>query len=110
MYKRQVPDDASASLTVGGAPQSISMATPGQNGRVTFTGQAGRPVTISLTNITVAVSFVSIMKPDGTPLVTNQLVGPFPKTIAATPTVDGTYTIVIDPQGTATGSMTLAAS
>jgi hypothetical protein len=42
--------------------------------------------------------------------VTNQLVGAFPKIIAATPTVDGTYTIVIDPQGTATGSMTLAAT
>ena len=54
-----------------------------------------------------AISFVSVLKPDGTQLVTNQLVGAFPKTITATPTVDGTYTIVIDPQGTATGSMTL---
>jgi hypothetical protein len=105
-----VPADASASLTLGGAPQSISITTPGQNGRVTFSGQAGRAVTISLTNITIPISFVSILKPDGTPLVTNQLVGPFPKTIPATPTVDGTYAIVIDPQGTATGSMTLAAS
>jgi hypothetical protein len=104
-----VPADAAASLTVGGPAQSISIATPGQNGRVTFGGQAGHAVTISLTNITVPISFVSILKPDGTPLVTNQLVGAFPKTIAATPTVDGTYTIVIDPQGTATGSMTLAA-
>jgi hypothetical protein len=105
-----VPADASAALTVGGAPQSISIATPGQNGSVTFTGHAGQAVTISLTNITVPISFVSILKPDGTPLVTNQLVGAFPKIIPATPTVDGTYTIVIDPQGTATGSMTLAAT
>jgi subtilisin family serine protease len=105
-----VPADAAAALTVGGPPQSISIATPGQNGRVTFTGQAGRAVTISLTNISVPISFVSILKPDGTPLVTNQLVGAFPKIIPATPTVDGTYTIVIDPQGTATGSMTLAAT
>jgi subtilisin family serine protease len=105
-----VPADASASLTVGGPAQSISIATPGQNGRVTFVGQAGHAVTISLTNITVPISFVSILKPDGTQLVTNQLVGAFPKTIPATPTVDGTYTIVIDPQGTATGSMTLGAS
>jgi hypothetical protein len=105
-----VPADASASLTVGGPPQSISITTPGQNGRVTFAGQAGRQVTISLTNITVSISFVSILKPDGTQLVTNQLVGAFPKTITATPTVDGTYTIVVDPQGTATGTMTLAGS
>jgi hypothetical protein len=105
-----VPDDASAALTVGGPSQSISIATPGQNGRVTFTGQAGHAVTVSLTNISVPVSFVSILKPDGTQLVTNQLVGAFSKTIPATPTVDGTYTIVIDPQGTATGSMTLGVS
>jgi subtilase family protein/fervidolysin-like protein len=105
-----VPADASASLTIGGPAQSISIVTAGQNGRVTFVGQAGRAVTISLTNITIPISFVSILKPDGTPLVTNQLVGAFPKTIPATPTVDGAYTIVIDPQGTATGSMTLAAS
>jgi len=102
-----VPADASAALTVGGAAQPISISTPGQNGRVTFAGQAGHAVTISLTNITIAISFVSVLKPDGTQLVTNQLVGAFPKTITATPTVDGTYTIVIDPQGTATGSMTL---
>jgi large repetitive protein len=105
-----VPADASAALTVGGPAQSISIATPGQNGRVTFNGQAGRAVTISLTNITIPISFVSIWGPDGTQLVTNQLVGAFPKTIAATPTADGTYTIVIDPQGTATGSMTLGAT
>jgi hypothetical protein len=67
-------------------------------------------VTISLTNVTVPVSFVSILKPDGTQLVSNQLVGAFPKTIQATPNVDGTYTIVIDPQGTATGSMTIGVS
>src|SRR5262249_33807685 len=94
-----VPDDAAAALTVGGGAQSISIAPPGQTGRGPFLGQAGRAVTVSLTNISIPVSFVSINKPDGTPLVTNQLVGPFPKTIPATPTVDGTYTIVIDPQG-----------
>ena len=105
-----VPPDASAALTVGGAGQTITISTPGQNGRVTFTGRTGQPVTISLTNITVPISFVSILKPDGTQLVSNQLVGAWPKTIAATPTVDGVYTIFIDPQGTATGSMTLAAS
>jgi hypothetical protein len=105
-----VPADASAAVDVGGSSQSISITTPGQNGRVTFTGHAGKPVTIAISNITVPISFVSILKPDGSQLVSNQLVGAFPKTIAATPTVDGTYTIVIDPQGTATGSMTFAAS
>jgi hypothetical protein len=105
-----VPPDASAALTVGGPAQSISIATPGQNGRVTFPGRAGQTVNIALSDITIPISFVSILKPDGTNLVSNTLVGPFPKTITTTPTADGTYTIVIDPQGTATGSMTLGAS
>jgi subtilisin family serine protease len=105
-----VPADASASLTVGGPGQSISITTPGQNGRVTFTGQAGRPVSIAFSSITVPVSFVSILKPDGTPLVANQFVNAFPRTITAAPTVDGVYTVVIDPQGTGVGSMILTAS
>jgi len=102
-----VPPDASAVLTVGGPTQSISITTPGQNGRVTFAGRAGQTVNISLSNISIPISFVSVLKPDGTNLVFNTLVGPFPKTITTTPAADGTYTIVIDPQGTATGSMTL---
>ena len=89
---------------------SISITTPGQNGRVTFTGQAGRPVSIAFSSITVPVSFVSILKPDGTPLVANQFVNAFPRTITATPTADGVYTVVIDPQGTGVGSMILTAS
>lgn len=105
-----VPADASASLTVGGPGQSISLTTPGQNGRVTFAGHAGRPVSIAFSSITVPVSFVSILKPDGTQLVANQFVNAFPRTITAIPTVDGVYTVVIDPQGTAVGSMTLAAT
>ena len=105
-----VPADASAALTVGGPPQPISITTPGQNGRVTFAGHAGQPVAIAFSSVTISISYVSILKPDGTQLVSNQLVGAFPKTITATPTVDGVYTVVIDPQGSATGSMTLRAT
>jgi large repetitive protein len=105
-----VPPDAAAALTVGGPAQPISITTPGQNGRVTFTGRAGQTVNIALSNISIPISFVSVLKPDGTNLVFNTLVGPFPKTITTTPAADGTYTIVIDPQGTATGSMTLGVS
>ena len=105
-----VPADASAALTVGGPPQSISMPTPGQNGRVTFTGHAGQTVNITLTGVTISLAYVSVLKPDGTTLVPNTLAGPYPKTIATTTPVDGTYTIVVDPQGFYTGSMTLGVS
>jgi hypothetical protein len=105
-----VPADASAALTVGGPPQSISIPTPGQNGRVTFAGTAGQTVSIALTNVTISLSYVSVLKPDGTTLVPNTLAGAYAKTITTTTPVDGTYTIVIDPQGAYTGSMTLGVS
>jgi subtilisin family serine protease len=108
MLVSDVPPDATAALTVGGPPQTIVITTPGQNGRVTFTGHAGQPVTVFLADITIPIAFVSINKPDGTTLVSNQFVG-YPKTITATPTVDGTYTIVVDPRDTGTGAMTLSA-
>jgi hypothetical protein len=103
-----VPADASATLTVGGPAQSISIATPGQNGRVTFAGNAGQSVSLRITGVTVATAFVSIIKPDGSTLVSNTLVGTPGRTITTTLPVAGTYTIVIDPQSSATGNMTFA--
>jgi subtilisin family serine protease len=103
-----VPADAAATLTIGGPAQAISMSTPGQNGRVTFAGNAGQAISIKITGVTVATAFVSVLKPDGTTLVSNTLVGTPGRTIAATLPVAGTYTIVIDPQSSATGNMTFS--
>jgi subtilisin family serine protease len=103
-----VPADAAATLTIGGPTQSISLTTPGQNGRVTFAGHAGQAVSIKITGVTVSTSFVSVLKPDGTTLVSNTLVGTPGRTITANLPAEGSYTIVIDPQGAATGSMTFS--
>jgi hypothetical protein len=100
----------SATFTLYNVPADASMPTPGQNGRATFMGQAGHTVNIALTNVTISLAYVSVLKPDGTTLVPNTLAGPYPKTITTTTPVDGTYTIVIDPQGAYTGSMTLGVS
>jgi subtilisin family serine protease len=102
-----VPADATGSAAIGGPPQSISVGTPGQNARVTFDGTAGRAITLKLSNVTMSSAYVSVLKPDGTTLVSNQLVTISGRTITATLPADGTYTIVIDPQGAATGGVTL---
>jgi hypothetical protein len=65
-------------------------------------------VSLRITGVTVATAFVSILKPDGTTLVSNTLVGTPGRTITTTLPVAGTYAIVIDPQGSATGTMTFA--
>jgi hypothetical protein len=63
---------------------------------------------LKLTAVTISTSHVSILKPDGTALVSNVFVSTLGRTINATLSSSGTYMIVVDPQGAATGSMTVA--
>ena len=105
-----VPPDASASLVIGGAPQSIAMTTPGQNGVATFSANGGQSVSLTLSGVTIPSSFISVLKPDGTTLVPRTLVFSYGRMFVATAPLTGTYTIVVDPQGAVTGSMTLGVS
>jgi len=105
-----VPADASAALTVGGPPQSLATTTPGQNATATFAAAAGQTVKLTLSGITIPVSFASILKPDGTTLVSPQFVTMFGSTITATTPVAGTYTVFVDPMSQYTGLMTLGLS
>jgi hypothetical protein len=108
-----VPADASATATPGGAAVTITMTTPGQNGAVSFAGIAGQRVSVNLTNVTIGPSSssstkVSILRPDGSTLVAPISVGTSGGFMEpATLPVDGTYKIFVDPQTTSTGSMTL---
>ena len=102
----EVPAEASGSMTAG-APLTISTTTPGQNARVTFDGRAGQAISLRFSSVTVSSSYVSILRPDGTTLVSQTFVTSVGRTITATLPTDGSYTVVIDPQGAATGSMTL---
>jgi large repetitive protein len=108
-----VPADTSASIVPGGAAVTVMTTTPGQNAKVTFTGAGGQRVFLKLSGVTIAGSTccsakVSILKPDGTALVAATNVGTsggFLDTKSLP--VAGTYTILVDPQSTATGGMTL---
>jgi subtilisin family serine protease len=105
-----VPADATGTLTAGGAPLTLLIPTPGQNARITFSGAAGQHVTLSLSSVTIAASYVSIQKPDGTNLTWPGYIGTFGGTIAADLPAAGTYAIVVDPLWDSTGSMTLGLS
>ncbi|MGH3032963.1 MAG: S8 family peptidase [Gaiellaceae bacterium] len=107
-----VPPDVTGSVATGGDPLSVTMTTPGQNARITFAGTAGRAVTLRLSAVTIGTSTccgarVSILRPDGTALVSPTYFGTSGKTLTATPATTGTYTVVVDPQKTATGAVTL---
>src|SRR2546423_2841218 len=103
-----VPADAGGTITPGGASSSISISTPGQNGRVTFTGAAGERISLNFTNASFSLALASILNADGSQLVSNRYIGTSGGFIDATTLpAAGTYSIVLDPQGPATGSATL---
>jgi subtilisin family serine protease len=107
-----VPADATAPISAGGAPVTVAMTVPGQDASLFFDGVAGRRISLKLTNVTIGSSCcssskVSILKPDGTALVASTYFGTNGgyvdvKTLPAS----GTYEIVLDPQSNATGSAT----
>ena len=97
-----------SSLTIGGSSTTVAPASPGQDAKVTFSGTSGQVISLALTGVSISQSDVSIQRPDSSNLVAPTLVTTTGKVIAATLNVTGTYTILVDPRTTNTGSMTLA--
>jgi subtilisin family serine protease len=100
-------------ITPGGAPVTITTHAAGENARLHFGGSAGQRVALRLNGVTIGTSGccstrISIAKPDGTSLVTPMPFGTTGGFIdTRTLPLDGEYTILVDPQGSDTGSMTL---
>ena len=67
-------------------------------------------MTLQLSAVSVLISYVAILKPDGTALGPSTLVTTSGRTIAADLPADGTYSIAIDPLGPEIGAMTLTLS
>ena len=99
-----VPPDASAVIVPGGQPQTLAVTVPGQNAVATFSGAAGRRVALGFTS-TVSFLRTTLLRPDGTvlagPLYTSG--SGFLDTVRLP--LDGTYTLLFDPQDTRTGSV-----
>ena len=103
-----VPPDPAATGSPGGPSLSVTTTVPGQNAKVTFTGTAGRRLSVRLTSVTMSSARVSIVNPDGSTLGATAYVGTAGGFLDAQALpASGTYSILVDPQGTATGSMTL---
>ena len=109
------PVDQTGTITTDGSPVAVNTTKQGQNARFTFSGATGQRVAAQLTSSTFgsgcpsAVS-VSLVRPDGSTL------GAPASTCTASLFLDpltldqtGTWTVLVDPQVTNTGSATLAA-
>ena len=109
----EVPADATASVTAGGAPVTMTTTAPGQNAAATFTGVTGQRVFFDFTAGTFGSSSnatVAVRKPDGTALVSAANCGSSCVFDTRTLPADGTYTIYLDPTGTLVGSLTVQLS
>ena len=102
-----VPADVTEPVSFGSST-TVTTSVPGQNARVTFTGTVGGRASVRIAPI-CCLAQVSVVRPDGRTLVAPLLVGTFGGFVDAVELpLTGTYTILVDYQGAATGSATVS--
>ncbi|MEZ4494254.1 MAG: alpha/beta fold hydrolase [Dehalococcoidia bacterium] len=102
-----VPADDGGSITPGDPAEGITIATPGQNAAFTFSASPGDRISVEVTSSTLGSSYVRLYRPNGT-----QQAFTFFSTSTAFLDLQeldstGTYSVVIDPSTTGTGSATV---
>ncbi|HEY0389198.1 MAG TPA: hypothetical protein VGC71_12220 [Gaiellales bacterium] len=108
-----VPADATYSGVTLGSTTAVSVATPGQNAKVTFTGTAAHQLSLWFTNVTIGSaigsgSTVTLTGPTGSAVGTSWTLNAHdtfrePVTLPST----GTYTLSFDPAGNYTGGFSV---
>jgi hypothetical protein len=106
-----VPADSTISGTVGGAGSVVTVATPGQSGKLTFTGTAGHSLSMWLSGVSIGnpisnPTVVTLTSPTATTVTTFNL---YQHDTMVEPIVlpaTGTYTLTFNPTGNYTGSVT----
>ena len=98
--------DATGTITIGGTGVLTPLNTPGQVGRLTFSGTTSQRLSVnSLSNFNACWT-LTILKPDATQLSSTFTCGDNlfiePQQLPA----NGTYTLVFDPSGAGTGQVT----
>ncbi|HKY26731.1 MAG TPA: IPT/TIG domain-containing protein [Pyrinomonadaceae bacterium] len=108
--------DITGTIVIGGPTLTLSITVVGQNARIAFDGSAGQRVSLGMSGVTIGTSGssgtkVSIKNPDGTTLLAPTDVGTTGGgTSTLTLPATGTYSILVDPQSTNTGNITLTLS
>jgi hypothetical protein len=100
-------------IVVDGTSVTMTLSRIGQRGRMSFSGTAGQKVSLGLNSSTISTSSsLWIYNPDGSTLTgTNTLnLGCCNHNWHMTLPATGTYTIMVDPFSTNTGSVTLTLS
>jgi YD repeat-containing protein len=102
--------DISGTISIG-TPITASTTVAGQNARYTFTGTAGEQVSMNLSGNTYVgcnAVVISVLQANGTSLGSTGICNSSTGSLnSVTLPAAGTYTILVDPQGTTTGSVTM---
>jgi hypothetical protein len=100
-----VPGDPVYPIVANGVLVSGTNGGAGQNALFTFTGSANQKISLVVSNSTMGSANVSILKPDGSTLVSSFSISSGSGYVDTTTLpVNGTYTIKADPSGTNVGS------
>ena len=92
-----------------GGSTTVTISTPGDIGLLAFDGTKGQQVSVNLTSGTFSSCIVvSILNPNNSVLASTNLCGSSVFIDSTTLPLTGTYTIYINPQSTATGSVTVS--
>ncbi|HBH80050.1 MAG TPA: hypothetical protein DDY39_09510 [Nitrospira sp.] len=104
-----VSHELEGAIVPQGSAVPVTISRAGQNARYTFSGNSGQAVSLQLSDVTIRSGYVSILKPDGSPL------GQLTSFAHAGAVVDaqvlptsGTYVVLIDPELSYTGNVKLA--
>lgn len=103
--------EVTGTITIDQGTVTSALTVPGQRARYTFSGTEGQRVNVGLTGVSIPMTTVAILRPDGSKWESTT-VGPSGGSLdplTALPKT-GTYTITVEPVGNYTGSMTLALS
>jgi large repetitive protein len=105
-----LPPDANATITPGGGSVSLTTTTPGQNMNLVFNATAGQRVSLLAQPVSGSISGTcsnfSILHPNGTTRVYSGGGCPSLFSDVVSLPVTGSYTIVLNVGGTATGTET----
>jgi hypothetical protein len=100
--------DATGGVAINGAALPVSVAMPGQNAVIAFDGTQGQIVRVRLTGNTLGLTTVYLKRPDGSQMTFATSTLTNFDLASQTLNTTGTYTILVDPIGSATGSINVA--
>jgi YD repeat-containing protein len=98
---------AVGAVAIDGSSVPVTFTRAGQRARATFSGTAGQRLGLAYTSVTTGwPTNIYVFKPDGSTLAFAGTSGDGVKVLPALPTT-GTYSILVDPPGANTGTVTL---